>query len=38
MPRDKMPPLRAPKLELLALQPVPVTSPYGIALGNVTKM
>src|ERR1700757_3396739 len=32
MPRDKMLPLRTPKLELLALQPIPVTSPDGVAL------
>lgn len=32
MPRDKMLPLRTPKLELLALQPVPVMSSDGIAL------
>src|SRR5262245_38654011 len=32
MPRDKMLPLRKPRLELLSLQPVAVTSPDGIAL------
>jgi non-heme chloroperoxidase len=32
MPRDKMLPLRTPKLELLALEPVSVTSPDGVAL------
>jgi non-heme chloroperoxidase len=32
MPRDKMLPLRTPKLELLALQPIAVTSPDGVAL------
>ena len=32
MPRDKMLPLRTPKLELLSLQPIPVTSPDGVAL------
>jgi non-heme chloroperoxidase len=32
MPRDKMLPLRTPKLELLPLQPIPVTSPDGVAL------
>jgi pimeloyl-ACP methyl ester carboxylesterase len=32
MPRDKMLPLRTPKLELLPLQPIPVTSPDGLAL------
>ena len=32
MPRDKMLPLRTPKLELLSLQPIPVTSTDGTAL------
>jgi len=32
MPRDKMLPLRTPKLELLSLQHLPVTSPDGVAL------
>src|SRR5437588_4575475 len=32
MPRDKMLPLRTPKLELLALQHLAVTSPDGVAL------
>src|ERR1700756_961648 len=32
MPRDKMLPLRTPKLELLSLQAVPVTSADGLAL------
>src|SRR5262245_50325688 len=32
MPRDKMLPLRKPKLELLSLQPVPVPSPDGLTL------
>src|SRR5215510_6131340 len=32
MPRDKMLPLRTPKLELLALEPLPVTSADGVAL------
>ena len=32
MPRDKMLPLRTPKLELLALQAIPVTSADGVAL------
>jgi len=32
MPRDKMLPLRTPKLELLGLQPVPVVAPDGLSL------
>jgi non-heme chloroperoxidase len=32
MPRDKMLPLRTPKLELLSLQQIPVASPDGLAL------
>ena len=36
MPRDKMLPLRTPKLELLALQPIPVRSPDGLTLAAYT--